>query len=36
MSKSNMSDGSADTLAAAVIVTVVIGWVALWLNGMPA
>jgi len=36
MTKSNMSDGVADTLAAAIIVCVVVGWVALWLGNMPA
>ena len=36
MSKSNMPDGAADTLAAAVLVTLVVAGLMLWLNGMPA
>jgi hypothetical protein len=36
MSKSNMTDGAADTIAATVLVTIIIGGVILWLNGMPA
>ncbi len=35
MSKSNMSDGSADALAAAALVCVAITWMFLWLGGMP-
>lgn len=36
MAKSNMSDGVADTLVAAALVAVVVGWTFLWLSGMPA
>ena len=36
MSKSDMTDGAADTLAAAVLVTIVVAGIMMWLNGMPA
>ncbi len=36
MSKSNMSDGQADAFAAVGLICVVLVWVTLWLNGMPA
>ena len=36
MSKSNMKDGQADALAAAALICVVLVWVSMWLNGMPA
>lgn len=36
MSKSNMTDGAADSVAVVVLVTVIVGGVMLWLNGMPA
>lgn len=36
MSKSNMTDGAADTLAAAALVTVIVAGLMIWLTGMPA
>lgn len=36
MAKSNMTDGAADTLAAAILVTVAVTWMVLWLASLPA
>ena len=36
MSKSNMSDDQADSIAVVVLISVVIAWLCLWLSGMPA
>lgn len=36
MAKSNLSDGSADAIAAVAIVSIVVFSLYLWLAGMPA
>ena len=36
MSKSNLSDGAADAIAATAIISVVILTMYLWLSGMPS
>ena len=36
MAKSNMSDGSADGLAAVIVISVVVIWAYVYLAGMPA
>ncbi len=36
MSKSNLSDGTADAIAATAIISVVIVGMYLWLSGMPS
>ncbi len=36
MSKSNLSDGTADAIAAIAIISVVILTMYLWLSGMPS
>lgn len=36
MAKSNMTDGAADTMAAAILLTVAVTWMYLWLSSLPA
>lgn len=36
MSKSNLSDGAADAIAATAIITTVVLALYIWLSGMPA
>ncbi|GHD29694.1 hypothetical protein GCM10007053_10680 [Halioglobus pacificus] len=36
MSKSNLTDGSADAIAATAVITIVVFTLYLWLSGMPS